>query len=61
MRCYKLTVQFLYSILNNIDVIIVKNGKDIFKGVSDNIPLKLMSEWVDRLETDHDDLVIILK
>ena len=61
MRCYKLTVQFLYSILNNIDVIIVKNGKDIFNGVSDNIPLKLMSEWVDQLETDHDDLVIILK
>ena len=61
MRCYKLTVQFLYSILNNIDVIIVKNGKDIFNGVSDNIPLKLMSEWVDQIETDHDYLVIILK
>ena len=61
MRCYKLTVQFLYSVLNNIDVIIEKNGKDIFNGVSDNIPLKLMSEWVDQLETDHDDLVIILK
>ena len=56
-----MTVQFLYSILNNIDVVIVKNGKDIFNGVSDNIPLKLMSEWVDQLETDHDDLVIILK
>ena len=61
MRCYKLTVQFLYSVLNNIDVIIVKNGKDIFNGVSDNIPLKLMNEWVDCLETDNDDLVIILK
>lgn len=61
MRCYKLTVQFLYSVLNNIYVIIVKNGKDIFNGVSDNIPLKLMSEWVDQLETDHDYLVIILK
>ena len=56
-----MTVQCLYSILNNIDVIIMKNGKDIFKGVSDNIPLKLMSEWVDQLETDHEDLVIILK
>ena len=61
MGCYKLTVQCLYSILNNIDVIIVKNGKDIFNGVSDNIPLKLMHEWVDQLEIDHDDLVIILK
>lgn len=56
-----MTVQFLYSILNNIDVIITKNGKDIFNGVSDNIPLKLMNEWVYQLETDHDDLVIILK
>ena len=56
-----MTVQCLYSILNNIDVIIVKNGKDIFNGVSDNIPLKLMNEWIDQLETDNDDLVIILK
>ena len=56
-----MTVQCLYSILNNIDVIIVKNDKDIFNGVSDNIPLKLMNEWVDYLETDNDDLVIILK
>ena len=56
-----MTVQCLYSILSNIDVIIVKNDKDIFKGVSDNIPLKLMYEWVDRIETDNDDLVIILK
>lgn len=56
-----MTVQCLYSILNNIDVIIVKNDKDIFNGVSDNIPLKLMNEWVEYLETDNDDLVIILK
>ena len=56
-----MTVQCLYSILNNIDVIITKNDKDIFNGVSDNIPLKLMCEWVDRIEIDHDDLVIILK
>ena len=56
-----MTVQCLYSILSNIDVIIVKNDKDLFKGVSDNIPLKLMCEWVDRIETDNDDLVIILK
>lgn len=56
-----MTVQFLYPILNNIDVIIVKNEKDIFNGVSDNIPMKLMDTWVDHIEIDHDDLVIILK
>ena len=46
---------------SDLDVIIVKNDKDIFNGVSDNIPLKLMNEWVDSLETDNDELVIILK
>ena len=56
-----MTVQCLYSILNNIDVIIVKNDKDIFNGVSDNIPMKLMNEWVDCLKIDHDYLAIILK
>lgn len=56
-----MTVQCLYSILNNIDVIIVKNDKDIFNGVSDNIPLSLMNEWVDCLKIDHDHLAIILK
>ena len=56
-----MTVQFLYSILSNIDVTIVKNEKDIFNGISDNIPMKLMNEWVDCIKINHDDLVIILK
>lgn len=56
-----MTVEFLYSILSNIDVIIVKNDKDIFTGIADNIPISLMNEWVDCIKINHDDLVIILK
>ena len=56
-----MTVQFLYSILNNIDVIIVKNDKNIFNGVADNIPMKLMDAWVEHIEIDNGHLVIILK
>lgn len=56
-----MTIQVLYSILSNIDVTIVKNNKDIFTGIADNIPLTLMNEWVDCIKTNHDDLVIILK
>lgn len=56
-----MTVQFLYSILQDIDVIIVKNEKDIFKGIADNIPMKIMNEWVTKIEIDHEELVIILK
>lgn len=56
-----MTVQVLYSILSNNDVIIVKNDKDIFTGIADNIPIALMNEWVDCLKIDNDDLVIILK
>lgn len=56
-----MTIQVLYSILWNIDVIIVKNDEDIFTGISDNIPISLMNEWVDYIKIDHDGLVIILK
>ena len=40
---------------------IVKNFKDVFTGIADNIPLSLMDEWVDCLKIDHDYLAIILK
>lgn len=56
-----MTVQALYSILSNIDVIIVKNDKDIFTGIADNIPIALMNEWVDCIKSDNDDLLIFLK
>ena len=56
-----MTVRVLYSILSNIDVIIVKDDKDIFNGPADNIPLVLIDEWVDYLKIDNDGLVIILK
>ena len=56
-----MTVQVLYSILTNNEVIIVKNDKDIFNGIADNIPIVVMNEWVDCLKIDHDQLVIILK
>lgn len=54
-------IQILYPILSNIHVIIVKNDKDIFVGIADNIPLALMNEWVDCIKINHEDLVIILK
>ena len=56
-----MTVKALYLILSYMNVIIVKNDEDIFIGNAYNIPISLMDEWVDHLETDHDDLVIILK
>lgn len=56
-----MTVQLLYSILSNNDVIIVKNDKDIFNGIADNIPIVLMNEWVDCIKIDHDHLAIILQ
>ena len=56
-----MTIQLLYSVLSNLDVIIVKNDKDIFNGIADNIPIVLMDEWIDSLKIDHDQLVIILQ
>ena len=56
-----MSVQELYSILSNIEVIIVKNFKDIFTGMADDIPLALMDEWVDCIKIVNDDLAIILK
>ena len=56
-----MTVQELYSILSNNEVIIVKKFKEIFTGMADNIPLTLMDEWVDCIKIVNDDLVIILK
>lgn len=56
-----MTIQVLYSILSNIGVIIVKNDKDIFNGISDNIPLSLMNEWIDCIKIVNDELAIILK
>lgn len=54
-------IRFLYSVLKNIDVVIVLNNKVLFNGNSDNIPVFLMDTWVDHLELDHEHLVIILK
>lgn len=56
-----MTVQVLYSILSNIDVIVVKDDTTIFTGMADNIPIVLMNEWVECIKIDYEDLVIILK
>ena len=56
-----MSVQELYSILSNIEVVIVKKFEDIYRGMADNIPLTLMDEWVDCIKIVNDDLVIILK
>ena len=56
-----MTVQELYPILSNIEVIIVQKFKEIFTGTADNIPLTLMDEWVDCIKIVNDELAIILK
>ena len=56
-----MTVQYLYPILSNNEVIIVKNDKDIYNGIADNIPIVLMNEWFDCIKIDHNNLFMILK